>query len=205
MISFGVLASGNGTNFQALSDGITNKEIRDAEIKVLITDHAEAYVIERAKNAGIPYYIVRKEEYKTREEMDLEILRILESHQVDYVYLLGYMLLIKTPEFFKRYENRIINLHPSLLPAFPGINAQKQAFDYGCKISGITIHFVNEALDAGAVIYQKAIDISDCVSGDEVRNKIRTLEHEGVKMVAQMLVNGKFRLNGRRVEYLKNL
>lgn len=203
MISFAILASGNGTNFQALIDGIKSGEINEAKIKVLITDKPEAYAIERAKKAGIPYYIIKKENYKTREEFDREILRILDKYQPDYVYLLGYMLIIKAPEFFEKYKNRIINLHPSLLPAFPGIDAQGQAFEYGCKISGITIHFVDKGLDAGPIIYQKAVDISDCKSKEEVRERIQLMEHEGVKKVAQMLTKGRFVVEGRKVKYVE--
>lgn len=202
MISFAVLASGNGTNFQALIDGIASGEIRGVEIKVLITDKADAYALERAKKASIPSHILLKEKFKTREEMDLEIMRIADFYKVDYLYLLGYMRLIKAKEIFQKYKYRMINLHPSLLPAFPGINAQHQAFEYGCKISGITIHFLDEGVDTGPIIYQKAADISECMSGDEVVQKLRVLEHEGVKKIAQMLAKGKFEVKGRKVIYL---
>lgn len=203
MVSFAVLASGNGTNFQALVNGITSGDVKGAEIKVLITNQADAHVIERAKKAGVPFHVAKKEDFRTREELDLEILRILENYKVDYVYLLGYMLLIKAGEFFRRYENRIINLHPSLLPSFAGVDAQKQALDYGCKVAGITIHFVNEGLDAGPILYQKAEDISDCENEGDVKGKLRTMEHEGIVKVAQMLANGKFIVEGRRTSYVE--
>lgn len=201
MVSFAVLASGSGTNFQALIDGIRGGEVRDAQIKVLVVNKADAFAVERAKEAGIPYHVVRKEDFKTREGMDLEIMRLLEGYKVDYVYLLGYMLLLKAPEFFRKYENRIVNLHPSLLPAFPGVDAQKQALDYGCRVSGITIHLVTPALDAGPILYQKCADISDCKDGEAVHVKLRALEHEGVKKVADMLAHGKFAIEGRRARY----
>lgn len=201
MISFAVFASGNGTNFQALIDGIKNGELEGIQIKVLITDKQDAYAIERAKKAQIPYHIVKKEEYATREEFDLKIKQIVDSYNVDYIYFLGYMLLIKAKEMFSAYNNKMINLHPSLLPAFPGIDAQKQAFEYGCKISGITIHFMNKGLDTGTIIYQKAVDISDCKNSDEVQQKLRVLEHEGIKKVAQMLTKGNFIVEGRKTKY----
>lgn len=204
MVTFAVLASGNGTNFQALIDGISSGEIKGAQVNVLITDKADAYAIERAKKAGIPFHIVQKEKFSTREQMDLEIMRIADSYKVDYLYLLGYMRLVKAKELLEKYKNRMINLHPSLLPAFPGVDSQHQAFDYGCKIAGITIHFVDEGLDAGPIIYQKAADISGCKSGDEVVQKLRVLEHEGVKKVAQMLTKGSFKVENRRVAYLEN-
>ncbi len=203
MVSFGVLASGNGTNFQALIDGIKSGEIKGAEIKVLITNRAEAGAIERAKKAGIPVQVVLREKFKTREDMDREILRILESYKVDYVYLLGYMLLLKAPEFFKRYENKIINLHPALLPSFPGLDAQGQAYNHGCKVSGVTIHFVTPELDAGPILYQKCADISNCRSKEEVYELMRPLEHECVKEVARMLSVGKFVVEGKRTSYIE--
>jgi phosphoribosylglycinamide formyltransferase 1 len=202
MVSFAVLASGSGTNFQALIDGIKSGELRGAEIKVLVTNHAEAPAIERAKKAGIAVSVVRKEDFEKREDMDREILRILESYGVDYVYLLGYMLLLKAPEFFRKYENRVINLHPAILPSFPGLDAQKQAFEYGCKISGVTIHLATPELDAGPILYQKCVDITDCKNGEEVHERMRTLEHECVKTVAKMLVKGKFEVRGRRATYV---
>lgn len=203
MVSFAILASGSGTNFQALIDGIKNDEIKDAEIRVLITDKSDAKAIERAKNANIPFYIVKKENFATREEMDLEIKRIVDSYNVDYMYLLGYMRLIKAKELFFDYANRMINLHPSLLPAFPGVDAQKQAFEYGCKISGITLHFVTEGLDTGPILYQKSADISNCKNIEEVQEKLRILEHYSVKIIAQMLANGKFIVNGKKTEYIR--
>lgn len=202
MIRFVVLASGNGTNFQALLDGIMSGEIRGAEINALITDRADAFAIERAKKAKLPFHVVLKENFKTREGMDLEIMRIADSHKADYIYLLGYMRIIKAEELFERYKNRIVNLHPSLLPSFPGVDAQHQAFDYGCKVSGVSIHFVDASLDGGILLYQKAVDISDCKNGDEIVQKLRPLEHEGVKKVAQMLVDGKFFVEGRRANFV---
>lgn len=202
MVSFAVLASGNGTNFQALVDGIKNDEIKNVEIKVLITDKSDAMVIQRAKNANVPFYIVKKENFTTREEMDLEIKRIVDSYKVDYIYLLGYMLLIKAKKLLEEYSNKIINLHPSLLPAFPGIDAQKQAFEYGCKVSGITIHLVTEGLDTGPILYQTVTDISECKNAEEVHEKLRILEHCGVKKIAQMLANGKFVVSGKTTKYM---
>ena len=147
--------------------------------------------------------VVKKEDFKVREDMDREIMKIADSYSVDYIYLLGYMRLIKAPEIFEKYNNRMVNLHPSLLPAFPGIDAQAQAFEYGCKVSGITIHLVTPGLDSGPVIYQKSADISNCKSGDEVRERLRVLEHEGVKTVAQALAYGSFTVDGRRTKYAK--
>lgn len=203
MVSFAVLASGSGTNLQALIDGIASGEVKGAQIKVLVTDKPEAKAIERARLAGIPVHVVKKDDYKTREEMDNAIKKIIDSYNVDYIYLLGYMRLIKAKEIFTAYADRMINLHPSLLPSFPGVDSQKQAFDYGCKVTGITIHFVTEGLDAGPIIYQKSADISECRNADEVHDVLRVLEHEGVKNVARMLAKGKFIVEGRKTRYEK--
>jgi phosphoribosylglycinamide formyltransferase-1 len=203
MVSFAVIASGSGTNFQALIDGVESGELGGVELKVLITNKPDAGAIGRAKKAGIPVEIALREKFKTREELDLEILRLLEKYRVDYVYLLGYMLLLKAPALFARYKDRIINLHPAILPSFPGLDAQKQAFDYGCKISGVTIHLVTPELDAGPILYQESADISGCGSGEEVHELLRPLEHECVKKVAHMLAHGKFVVEGRRARYIR--
>ncbi len=157
----------------------------------------------RAEKAGIPVRVARKEDYMDREDMDRAIVHILEEYKVDYIYLLGYMLLLKSPQFFEKYGNRIINLHSALLPSFPGIDAQKQALEYGCKVAGVTIHLVTPALDAGPILYQKCADISGCASADDVKEKLRPLEHECVKTVARMLSEGRFVVEGGRARYVK--
>ncbi|MBU0586447.1 phosphoribosylglycinamide formyltransferase [Candidatus Micrarchaeota archaeon] len=204
MVSFAILASGSGTNFQALIDGVTSGELKNVELKLLITDNVEAKAIERAKKAGIPHHVVLRADYPTREEMDREIIKLVESHQADYIFLLGYMKILKADEFFQKYMNKIINLHPSILPSFVGMDAQKQAFDYGCKVSGITVHFVDSGLDHGPVIYQKCADISNCKSWEEVHEVLRVLEHRGVKKVAEMLAKGRFIVEGRRTHYVED-
>lgn len=204
MVSFAVLASGNGTNFQALIDGVKSGELKGVALKVLISDNPEAYAIVRAKNSGIPVHIVKKTDFPKREDMDIAIMNIADSYNVDYVYLLGYMRLVKAPEIFAKYRNRMFNLHPAILPSFTGMDAQKQAFDYGCKVSGVTIHIVDEGLDHGPIVYQQATSIAECKSGEDVHNVLRPLEHAAVKKVAQMVADGKFVIEGRRAAYILN-
>lgn len=200
MIPIAVLASGRGSNFQAIIDGIKAKEV-NAEIKVLITDKKDAKAIDRAKKAKIPVEIVEKEKFNTREEMDLHIKKLLDKYKVQLVVLAGYMRLIRGKELLESYKNKIINIHPSLLPAFPGVDAQTQAFEYGCRISGLTVHFVDEQLDHGPIIYQEAIDISDCKSADEVAKKILEKEHEAYKKIINSFTKGTYAVEGRKAKY----
>jgi phosphoribosylglycinamide formyltransferase-1 len=196
-----VLASGRGTNFKALIEAV--KEGRcDAQFRVLITNNPDAPAIAIAKQNGIPVEIVRRSSYATREEMDEGIRELLDRHGVDLVVLAGYMLLIKGRKLLEGYRNRIINIHPALLPAFPGVDAQKQAYDYGSRVSGLTIHFVDEHLDAGPVIYQEAIDISGCRSADEVARAILAREHEAYAKIVDSFSKGRYVIEGRHVRYV---
>ena len=200
-LSIAVLASGRGSNFQAIIDGVNSEEI-NGEIKVLITDNPEAKAIERAEKNNIRVEVVKRKDFGTREEMDLRIKEILDENGIELVCLAGYMRIIRAKELLESYRYKIINIHPSLLPAFKGsTHAQWDAFDYGCKISGLTIHFVTDDVDGGQVIYQKAVDISECGSGDEVAAKIIKYEHESYRKVVAMFSKGKFVVEGRNVSY----
>jgi phosphoribosylglycinamide formyltransferase-1 len=200
-IPIAVLASGRGSNFSAILDEIRAGRC-DAELKVLITNNYDAPVITIARERGIPVELVERKKFKSREEMDDHILSVLESYGAGLVVLAGYMLLLKGKKLLEKYDNRIINIHPALLPAFPGVDAQKQAFDYGAKISGLTIHFVDESLDAGPIIYQEAVDISDCKDEEEVTKKILAREHKAYAKVIDMFSKGRFVVEGRRVAYM---
>ncbi len=201
-IPIAVLASGRGSNFQAILDSIDKGECA-AEVKVLITDNAEAKAIERAKSKGIPVEIIDKKTIKDREQFDMAIKKTLDGYGVRLVVLAGYMRIIKSKELLEAYRYRIINIHPSLLPAFKGsTHAQHDAFDHGCKISGLTIHFVTDDVDGGPIIYQKCIDISDCKSGDEVADKIIKFEHDAYPRIVDSFAKGKYEVRGRRVIYI---
>lgn len=200
-ISIAVLASGRGSNFQAIIDGITKGEV-NAEIKVLITNNPEAQAIQRAKKAKIPVEIIDEKKFATREAFDLEIKKALDRYKVELVVLAGYMRLIKSKDLLSAYRYRIINIHPSLLPSFPGLHAQKQAFDYGAKVSGLTIHFLDEQLDHGPIIYQEAIDISDCKNEEEAAEKILKREHAAYKKVINSFSKGKYIIEGRKPRFV---
>lgn len=196
-----VLASGRGSNFKALVDEIAAGRC-NADIRVLITNNPDAPAIKIAKAASIPVEILDRNSFKSREEFDERILGILLGYGVELVVLAGYMLLLKGKRLLESYRNRIINIHPALLPAFPGVDAQKQAFDYGVKISGLTIHFVDESLDAGPIIYQEAVDISGCKSAEEVSKAILGREHRAYAKIVDSFSKGRYDVRGRRVEFL---
>ncbi|MFH1394467.1 MAG: phosphoribosylglycinamide formyltransferase [Candidatus Micrarchaeota archaeon] len=199
-VKIAVLASGRGSDFQAILDSIKAGNC-NAEVKVLITNKPDAKAIERAKANNIPVEIVERSSFSSRGEMDERIKELLDRYGVELVVLAGYMLLLKGKKLLDAYRNRIINIHPALLPSFPGIEAQKQAFEHGAKVSGITIHFVDENLDAGPVLYQEAVDISDCKDAEEVAARILEVEHRAYPMVVDMFSKGTFFVEGRRAIY----
>jgi len=199
-IRVGVLASGRGSDFQSIIDGIESGKV-NAEIALLITDNSEAKAIERAKNHNIPVCCINPKDYPSRDEYDKAVRKKLDEFKVDLVVLAGYMRLIKDKKFLQDYRGKIINIHPALLPAFPGAHAQRDAFNYGAKISGYTIHFVDDSLDDGPVIYQEAVDISDCKTEDEVAAKMLKREHVGLPMIVDSFSKGKYKIEGRKVTY----
>ncbi|MCI0503697.1 phosphoribosylglycinamide formyltransferase [Candidatus Micrarchaeota archaeon] len=200
-VKVAVLASGRGSNFRALLESIKGGRC-DAQIRVLITNNPDAQAISVAKEAGIAVETVQRNDFADRPAMDDRIKSLLDKYGADLVVLAGYMLLLKGKRLLEAYRHRIINIHPALLPSFPGVDAQKQAFDYGAKVSGLTIHFVDESLDAGPIIYQEALDISGCRSAEEVAKKILAREHEAYAKVVDSFSKGSYAVEGRRVRYV---
>ncbi len=201
MIRIAVLASGRGSNFQSIIDGIKEGDI-DGEIAVLVTDKENAGAIERAEKNGIPSIVVLRDNFESREQMDREIRRILDENKVDLVVLAGYMRII-SPELLGPYENKIINIHPALLPSFPGVDGQKDAFEYGVKVSGCSVHFVDGGMDTGPIIEQTCVRIDDCKTPEEVGAKILPFEHKTMRKVVANFSKGKYIVKGRRVRYEK--
>ncbi len=171
-----IFASGNGSNFQAIVEALKEGRIKNCEIKVLIVDKKTAYAIERAKSLQIPYEVVLLKDYASKEEYEERIISLLKEYDVDFIALAGYMKIV-SHTLLKAYENRIINIHPALLPSFKGAHGIQDAFDYGCKVFGVTIHYVSEVLDGGKIIAQKAIEY-DGNSLEELESKIHEIEHE---------------------------
>ncbi len=200
-VKVAILASGRGSNFKAIQESIKAGRC-DAEIKVLITNNPDAPAIAIAKGNNIPVEIIDQKSFKTRDEMDERIKELLDKYGAELVVLAGYMLLIKGKKLLESYKNKIINIHPALLPAFPGATAQKDAFEYGVKVSGVTIHFVDESLDAGPIIHQEAVDISGCKSAEETAAKILKTEHKAYAKVVDSFSKGKYVVEGRMAIFI---
>ncbi|MCX6773197.1 MAG: phosphoribosylglycinamide formyltransferase [Candidatus Micrarchaeota archaeon] len=196
-----VLASGKGSDFQSIIDGVKSGKVA-AEIVALITDNPDAGAIVRAKENGIQVHTIA---HKTREELDERLLQKLNEISPDLVVLAGYMKVIKNERLLSAYSGKIINIHPSLLPKYPGAHAQKDAFDAGEKVSGYTIHFVDASLDGGPIIYQEKVDISGCKTADEASAKILEREHIGLPETVDRFAKGKFEAKGGKVIYKSNL
>src|SRR5689334_2065624 len=170
----GILISGRGSNFEAIADSIQAGHL-DAEIAIVISNRAEAPGLESARRRGLNARLIPSKG-RTREEHDAEVAAALHEAHVDLVCLAGYMRLL-SPEFVRAFPDRIINIHPSLLPAFPGLEAQKQAFEYGVKVSGCTVHFVDEHLDHGPIILQKTVPVLDNDNAHSLAARILEQEH----------------------------
>jgi phosphoribosylglycinamide formyltransferase 1 len=193
----GVLLSGRGSNFEALADSIAAGRIPDAEIAVVISNREGAPGIERAARRGIPTKMIPSKGLE-REAYDKLVVAALAEHKVDLVCLAGYMRLL-SPHFVRAFPNRILNIHPSLLPAFPGLEAQRQALEHGAKFSGCTVHFVDENLDAGAIILQAVVPIEDEDTPEMLAERILREEHRIYSLAVRMVFEGRYRIEGRRV------
>ena len=193
-----ILISGSGTNMQSLIE----KSIAEALPVdfIVITDNPNAMGIKKAKDMNIPVFILpeMKSGWRMSENDDKNLMNILIENNTDYILLAGYMRLLNK-NIIEQYIFRIINIHPSLLPAFPGKDAQKQAFDYGVKISGCTVHFIDNGVDTGPIIEQKAVDISNCKSRDEVQERIIIEEHKLYFKVFKNFINRKYSIKSRNV------
>jgi phosphoribosylglycinamide formyltransferase-1 len=192
-----ILLSGRGSNFAAIHDAIGRGEL-GAEIVCVISNRADAAGIERAKEWGLDAHVIENRAFASRPAHEYEVLRVLEHAKPDFIVLAGYMRLLSA-EFVAKYPNRMLNIHPSLLPAFPGVDAQKQAIDYGVRVSGCTVHFVDENLDAGPIIAQRAVEVRD--GDDDASLAARILEQEHVAYVEALvkLATRVWRIEGRRV------
>ena len=192
----GILLSGRGSNFEAIADSIKAGKLH-AEIAIVISNRADAPGLESAKQRGLNAQLIPSKG-RVREEHDADVIMALKHAQVDLICLAGYMRLL-SPDFIRAFPNRIVNIHPSLLPAFPGMDAQKQALEYGVKVTGCTVHFVDEHLDHGAIILQKSVPVLD---GDDVHTlsaRILEQEHTAYSEAIELIVSGQIEVIERRV------
>jgi phosphoribosylglycinamide formyltransferase 1 len=198
MKSLGILLSGRGSNFVAIADSIDAGRIPGARIAVVISNKAGAPGVVTARQRGLEALVIPSKG-RPREEHEREVVGALKQHQVELVCLAGYMRLL-SPWFVKQFPQRILNIHPSLLPAFPGLEAQEQAFAYGVKVSGCTVHFVDEELDHGAIIVQKTLQVLDGDDEHTLAARILEQEHIAYSEAIRLVLEGKFEVVGRRLK-----
>jgi phosphoribosylglycinamide formyltransferase 1 len=192
----GILISGRGSNFEAIADSIQAGRL-DADISVVISNRADAAGLEAARRRGLNAKLIPSKG-RVREEHDGEVIAALQQAQVDLVCLAGYMRLL-SPEFVRAFPNRILNIHPSLLPAFPGLDAQKQALEYGARISGCTVHIVDEHLDHGPIIVQKTVPVLETDDEHTLSARILEQEHVAYTEAIRLMLSGEVEVRGRRV------
>ncbi|MBS1804175.1 MAG: phosphoribosylglycinamide formyltransferase [Acidobacteria bacterium] len=192
----GILLSGRGSNFLAIARNIRENKLPNVEIAVVISNVADAAGLSAAKDLGLPtaLYVSKG---RPRADHDQDLIACLRGHKVDLVCLAGYMRLL-SPEFIAAFPNRILNIHPSLLPAFPGLDAQQQAFDYGVKVAGCTAHFVDEHLDHGAIILQRAIPVLESDDAHSLASRILVEEHIAYSEAIARVASGEYEIQGRR-------
>jgi len=198
MHNLGILLSGRGSNFVAIADSIDAGRIADARIAVVISNKADAPGIAAARQRALHGVVIPSKD-RSRGEHDREVVATLQQHNVDLICLAGYMRLL-SPWFVQQFPRRILNIHPSLLPAFPGLEAQEQAFAYGVKVSGCTVHFVDEELDHGPIIVQKTVSVLDTDDEHTLAKRILEQEHIAYAEAINMVLKGNFEIAGRRLK-----
>lgn len=191
-----VLASGYGSNLQAIIDAVGNGKIK-GRVEIVISDNADAYALERAGRHDIAAVHIDPRRFSDREDYDRAILTLLQGKNIGLVVLAGYMRLL-SPVLVEGFRGKIMNIHPSLLPSFPGLDGVQQAIDYGVKVSGCTVHFVDEGLDTGPIILQEAVPVYDHDTADSLQERIHEVEHRLYPRAIQLFIAGKLNLEGRR-------
>src|SRR5580693_8256102 len=193
----GVLLSGRGSNFEALADRVASGRIPDAEIAIVISNREGAPGLQRAKSRSIPMKAIPSKGLE-RETYDRQVVAVLNEHKIDLVCLAGYMRLL-SPYFVAAFPNGILNIHPSLLPSFPGLESQRQALEYGVKFAGCTVHFVDENLDAGPIVLQALVPVKDDDTEDRLSARILHEEHRIYSEAVRIVLEGRYKIEGRRV------
>lgn len=192
VFNLAVLASGRGSNLQSIIDKLHLSE-KPIKINIVISNKKEAYALKRAKKAGIKVYLIDENRYNDKKVYEDKIIEVIQASDIDLIVLAGYMKVLSA-EFVNTYKNKIINIHPSLLPAFPGLNAQKQALDYGVKISGCTVHFVDEGVDTGPIIRQEAVTVKASDDEESLADRILKHEHKILPEVIELIAEDKIKL-----------
>jgi len=189
-----VFASGSGTNLQAIIDA----DINTIEIALVFSNKPDAYALERANNHNIPTEVLDHKAYEKREDFDKDIIKVIEPYNIDLIVLAGYMRIL-SPDFVRAYKGKIINIHPALLPSFPGINSARQALEYGVKYTGVTVHYVDEGVDTGSIILQSVVEVEDSDTEESLLEKIHKVEHQIYPEAIRLVSSGQVEIVGRRV------
>lgn len=199
-MNIAIFASGRGTNFSAIARAVKSGRIK-ADLTLLVCDKPGAPVLAKAKRAGVKIALVKREDFSGREEFEKEIIRHLEVNNIDLIVLAGFMRVLGS-ELINRYRNKIINIHPALLPAFKGAEGIKDAFEYGAKLAGVTVHFVDEKTDHGPIILQAQVRIEEPDTLESLEAKIHTIEHKLYPQAIRLFLEGKLKIEGRKVKII---
>ncbi|PJC48797.1 MAG: phosphoribosylglycinamide formyltransferase [Candidatus Omnitrophica bacterium CG_4_9_14_0_2_um_filter_42_8] len=199
-MNIAVFCSGNGTNLQAIIDSQKKGYIK-ADIRLVVSDVSDCYALTRAKNAGIKTVVVERKDFKTKRDFELELLKALKKENIGLIVLAGYMRML-SGDFISAYENKILNIHPALLPSFKGTKGIKDAFSYGVKITGPTVHFVTLDMDAGPVILQSPVKVTEDDTEETLAQAIHEEEHKIYPRTIQLFVEGKLKIVGKKVRIL---
>ena len=197
-MNIAVFCSGNGSNFQAIANSVKNGEIK-AKIALIVCDNPQAFALKRAEKLGIRSLLVEGKKFQSRDEYEAEIIKNLEKENIELICLAGYMRIV-SPSLVQRYSNKILNIHPALLPSFKGTQGIKDALDYGVKVSGVTVHFVNDKMDQGPIILQEALEIKDDDTEKSLAERIHQIEHKLYPQALRLFVEGRLEIEGRKVK-----
>jgi len=198
MINLGVLASGRGSNFQAIVDAVEAGSIKDVAVRLLLTDNPKAFALERAQKHGIESLALAPKQFMSRDAYFRHIAEEMQKRDIGLIVLAGFMRIVGKP-LINAYPNRIMNIHPALLPAFPGLHGQRDAADYGVKLAGCTVHFVDEGMDTGPVIIQAAVPVMDDDTEDSLSARILRCEHRIYPEAVRLFAEGRLEVTGRKV------
>jgi phosphoribosylglycinamide formyltransferase-1 len=199
-LKIAIFCSGNGTNLQAIIDAAKRGEMT-AEIALVVSDAPDSFALKRAEKGGIKKLVIERKGYKTKDEFENAILKGLKEEKIDLIVLAGYMRLLSA-DFIKQYKDRILNIHPVLLPSFKGTHGIEDAFEYGVKVTGPTVHFVTEDMDAGPIILQAPVVIAEDDTEDTLAERIHKEEHKIYPKAIQLFVEGRLKIEGRKVRIL---
>lgn len=196
-MNIAVFASGRGTNFSAVARAIKKGKLK-AALALLVCDNPQAAVLSRARRANVKVALVKRKDFATKLDFENKIIQHLEDCKIDLIVLAGFMRIL-SPEFVKKYKNKIVNIHPALLPSFKGAEAIKDAFKYGVKVTGVSVHFVDDQMDSGPIILQQAVRVEENDTLESLEKKIHKIEHKIYPEAIRLFIEGKLRIEGRKV------